>query len=380
MRTTAAAAPAEAAATLWRCGGRQCGAGECEHEEGELHRHASGPGPEHAPPIVHEVLGSSGAPLSTGVQLDMERRLGHHFGDVRIHTGDRAAESAAAVHAHAYTVGRQIVFGSGEFDPTSSSGRRLLAHELTHAAGAAPGTAPPAGPLRVSNPDEPAERHAEHRAQRHVEHHAARLAAPPATPPASLLRDVDDEAETTDVAIPLATSTSGTFKDDLKTNDKTVSIGGIHSADWDQNVKARLGGDGGKVEVSVDSSTPSLNASGLIDGLTYTATITKTTATVDTANFTNAAEIKAAQDLATALQKHEQKHKDNEVNGRTGFAATMKGNKESQLDPALKALECKVGKTQRTLDNAEGMTTLGANNTVTQSGVDHPEYEDPCKP
>jgi hypothetical protein len=369
--------PTAPASTLWRCGGRQCGAGECEHEEGELHRHASGPGPEHAPPIVHEVLGSSGAPLPTDVRLDMERRLGHHFADVRVHTGDRAAESAAAVRAHAYTVGRQIVFGSGRFDPASASGRMLLAHELTHAAGATPGTPPPSQ-LRVSSPDEPAERHAVHQAEHHAGHPTAPSAA---APPVSLLRDVDDEApEADDVPVPLATSTSGTFKDDLKTSDKTVSIGGIHSADWDKNVKAKLGGDGGKVEVSVDSTTPSLSASGAIDGLTYTATITKTTATVDTANFTDAGETKAAQDLATALQKHEQKHKDNEVKGRTGFAASMKGKAESQLDPALKALECKVGKTQRTLDNAEGMTTLGANNTVTQSGVDHPEYEDACKP
>ena len=160
MRQTTGSTTAPAS-TLWRCGGRQCGAGECEHEEGELHRHASGPGPQHAPAIVHEVLGSVGAPLPADVRMHMERRLGHYFADVRIHTGDRAAESAAAVHADAYTVGRQVVFESGQFDPTSSSGRRLLAHELTHAAGAAPGTPRPVGPLRVSNPDEPAERHAE---------------------------------------------------------------------------------------------------------------------------------------------------------------------------------------------------------------------------
>jgi hypothetical protein len=60
--TTAAPQPA----TLWRCGGRQCGAGECEHEDGELHRHAAGGGPAYAPPIVHDVLRASGTPLPAG--------------------------------------------------------------------------------------------------------------------------------------------------------------------------------------------------------------------------------------------------------------------------------------------------------------------------
>lgn len=398
MKTTVAAAPTDTAATLWRCGGRQCGAGECEHDEGELHRSAAGAGPTYAPPIVHDVLASSGSPLPADLRLDMEQRLGHSFADVRIHTGDRAADSAVAVQAHAYTVGQHVVFGAGRFNPASNAGRKLLAHELTHAAAAATESAPPSGRLRVSSPDEPAEQHAENMASQGA-HQRPPSPAPPPPPPASLLREVDGEnaattqgvdASTTgdpsvtdpsaNTGTQLATSTSGTFKDDLKQKDNSVSIGGIHSADWEANVKAKLGGDGGKVEVSVDSTTPSLDAGGNIDGLTYTVTITKTTATVDTTNFTDAGEKKAAQDLATALQKHEQKHKDNEINGRTGFASSMKGKKESALDGALKAVECKVGKTQRTLDNAEGKTTLGANNTISQSGVDHPEYEDPCKP
>lgn len=51
---------------------------------------------------------------------------------VRIHTGARAAEAARAVNARAYTVGRDVVFGDGEYQPRSSAGRRLLAHELAH--------------------------------------------------------------------------------------------------------------------------------------------------------------------------------------------------------------------------------------------------------
>ncbi len=51
---------------------------------------------------------------------------------VRVYTDDRAAESARAVNALAYTVGNNIVFGSGEYSPNSPSGRRLIAHEIAH--------------------------------------------------------------------------------------------------------------------------------------------------------------------------------------------------------------------------------------------------------
>lgn len=54
------------------------------------------------------------------------------FGDVRVHTGGAAAESARAFDARAYTVDRDIVFGAGQYAPHSEAGRRLIAHELTH--------------------------------------------------------------------------------------------------------------------------------------------------------------------------------------------------------------------------------------------------------
>jgi hypothetical protein len=58
--------------------------------------------------------------------------FGHEFGRVRVHTDRRAAESARAVSARAYTVGTHIVFGEGEYRPDTPDGRRLLAHELVH--------------------------------------------------------------------------------------------------------------------------------------------------------------------------------------------------------------------------------------------------------
>lgn len=84
------------------------------------------------PPIVHEVLGSPGRPLDADTRSHMESRFGYDFGHVRVHSDAKAAESAAAVNAFAYTVGSDVVFGAGRFAPDSSAGRHLLAHELTH--------------------------------------------------------------------------------------------------------------------------------------------------------------------------------------------------------------------------------------------------------
>lgn len=84
------------------------------------------------PPIVHDVLNSSGQPLDAGAKAFMEPRFGHDFTGVRVHTDARAAESARSVNALAYTVGRNVVFGMGQYAPGTGEGKRLLAHELTH--------------------------------------------------------------------------------------------------------------------------------------------------------------------------------------------------------------------------------------------------------
>jgi hypothetical protein len=80
---------------------------------------------------VLDVIGSGGRPLESGLRTEMESRLGHDFSDVRVHDDTRAEASAAAVNAHAYTVGNEVVLGSG-FDPNSQHGRLTMAHELTH--------------------------------------------------------------------------------------------------------------------------------------------------------------------------------------------------------------------------------------------------------
>lgn len=85
-----------------------------------------------APPIVHDVLRSPGWPLDPAIRAYYELRFGCDLGDVRVHTDVTAAHSARAVGARAYTVGQDIVFGGGRYDPLGAEGRRLMAHELAH--------------------------------------------------------------------------------------------------------------------------------------------------------------------------------------------------------------------------------------------------------
>jgi hypothetical protein len=84
------------------------------------------------PPIVYEVLGASGRPLDTLTRAYMESLFEQDFSSVQMHIDSRAAKSAAAVNALAYTVGRDIVFGQGQYAPGTRTGQKLLAHELTH--------------------------------------------------------------------------------------------------------------------------------------------------------------------------------------------------------------------------------------------------------
>jgi hypothetical protein len=88
--------------------------------------------PTSAPPIVNDVLQSSGEPIQADTRRFFEERFGYDFAHVRVHTDARAAESAQAVRAHAYTVGEHIAFAPDRYAPETVAGQKLLAHELTH--------------------------------------------------------------------------------------------------------------------------------------------------------------------------------------------------------------------------------------------------------
>lgn len=107
---------------------------ECRSKQLSLQRSATNPDtfPLAIPPVVHEVLRSPGQPLDASMRAFMEPRFGHDFSQVRIHSDTRATESARAVNALAYTVGKNVVFGAGQYAPGTTEGQRLVGHELTH--------------------------------------------------------------------------------------------------------------------------------------------------------------------------------------------------------------------------------------------------------
>jgi Domain of unknown function (DUF4157) len=131
----------------------------------ELHRAKAEAGQSRAlaPPVVHEVLARPGRPLEQAARDAMEGRFGADFSSVRVHDDARAAESARAVGAHAYSVGSDVVFAAGRYGPGTAAGDRLLAHELAHTlqGGAATlrrqpsGGQPLGGPLLDPGTDDP---------------------------------------------------------------------------------------------------------------------------------------------------------------------------------------------------------------------------------
>lgn len=108
---------------------RKCG-GKCQTEASTRSNAMPGSTASDASSVVNGHSG--GKPLDAAARSFFEPRFGHRFDHVRVHTDTRAAESARTMSALAYTVGRDIVFGAGQYAPDTATGRRLLAHELTH--------------------------------------------------------------------------------------------------------------------------------------------------------------------------------------------------------------------------------------------------------
>jgi hypothetical protein len=129
---------------------------------------ASGLVEEERSPVL-DVVSSGGQALDEPVRNDMEGRLGADFSDVRVHTDSAADSSAKSVQASAYTVGSNIVFQRDRYDPGSSAGQTLLAHELTHVvqqrSGPVDGTSAGGG-VKVSDPSDRFEQAAAANAER----------------------------------------------------------------------------------------------------------------------------------------------------------------------------------------------------------------------
>jgi hypothetical protein len=156
---------------------------------------------EERSPVLDVVGSGGGSPLDTETRADMESRLGHDFSDVRVHTDSRAHDSARAVNAHAYTVGSNVVFQRDKYDPSSTEGKTMLAHELTHVvqqrSGPVDGT-PTGGGVQVSDPSDRFEQEAAANAER-----AVSAPAPAAVSPvgSAVQRQADEEEQPEEAAV-----------------------------------------------------------------------------------------------------------------------------------------------------------------------------------
>ncbi len=126
-----------------------------------------------------------GAPLPDAQRAKFERSLGADLGAVRVHAGGASAGAAEAVQAQAFTVGNDVHFGAGRFDPGSRGGERLLAHEVAHTLQQA-GAPARQDKLAVSGPGDAAEREADRIADAMVD--GAKAPLPSEKPSATLHR------------------------------------------------------------------------------------------------------------------------------------------------------------------------------------------------
>jgi hypothetical protein len=156
-------------------------------------------GEQQRSPVLDVVGRGGGQPLQATTRSVMEGALGADFSGVRVHTDGAAAASAQAVQAHAYTVGNDVVFQQGLYQPETPGGQRMLAHELTHVvqqrSGPVDGTATGSG-ISVSHPSDSFERAAEASADRFmagggVEAHSSPAGPSPAA--SNVQREAADE-------------------------------------------------------------------------------------------------------------------------------------------------------------------------------------------
>jgi hypothetical protein len=133
------------------------------------HHEASKAGDAQVPDSVRDIISSPGQQLDTGIQRAIEERMGDNLGDVRIHTGPKAAKACQDINARAFTVGNHVAFNTGEYDPNSAEGQHVLAHELAHVrqqTGGAVSMLPQQGEGLEIDPDPRLEREAEETAER----------------------------------------------------------------------------------------------------------------------------------------------------------------------------------------------------------------------
>ncbi|MGH9885275.1 MAG: DUF4157 domain-containing protein, partial [bacterium] len=138
--------------------------GEPDHDPGPIMRKALGDVQLSSAAVqaqVHRASGESGGSLPGSLRGELEPALGADLGGVRVHAGAASASAADALQAKAYAVGKDIHFGAGAYDPSSKSGKHLIAHEVAHTVQQGGGAGTVQRSAAVSSPGDAAERQAD---------------------------------------------------------------------------------------------------------------------------------------------------------------------------------------------------------------------------
>jgi hypothetical protein len=111
---------------------------EEEKEKGKIQMSAGNSSRNQTPQVSSSLASQlqstkgQGSPLPEGISQEMGQKIGGNFSNVRVHTDDNAVQMSKEIGAKAFTHGNDIYFNNGKYNPESSSGKHLLAHELTH--------------------------------------------------------------------------------------------------------------------------------------------------------------------------------------------------------------------------------------------------------
>ncbi len=200
-----------------------------------------------------------GQPLDTRTRAFMERRLGRNFGDVRIHTDTKAAASAREILASAYTLGRDIVFGSRQYSPNTAEGRKLLAHELVHVIQQSSGqeraiAAKSSHRVKIGAPDDPLEAEAERVAETIESPSAFMLSGLRA--PVVQQRATGDQSQGTVLAFVAKT----THADDIESALASASSGGqAMDVALRAYMEQQIGADFSQVRIHTDGASAAMN-------------------------------------------------------------------------------------------------------------------------
>lgn len=154
--------------------GERAAAAKQIHRSLKAWRDRAGEGNDEAIQRKPQIPSGGGNALPGGVKSKMEGKLGADFSDVKVHTGGDSEKASEDLNAKAFTVGNDVHFNSGQYDPSSKEGEKLLAHELTHVvqgqrggvqrkedSDGADAEGADGEEMEVSDPDEPAEKEAD---------------------------------------------------------------------------------------------------------------------------------------------------------------------------------------------------------------------------